>query len=121
MYSSVSEAEYQFRRAKAEQEARNARDRASDRGGSTSDRSPFPSHPTGVSSDRRESPEAREDSLPSASSAVRPSFFSGRLGALLSSVRDDDILILGLLLLLFNESKEDDPLILIILAVLLFT
>ncbi|MBQ4322374.1 MAG: hypothetical protein IJC19_00390 [Clostridia bacterium] len=53
-------------------------------------------------------------------SALSSSLFGG-VRSLLSRVKEDDLLILGLLFLLFNESDRDDPLILIILAALLFT
>lgn len=98
MYSSVAEAEYQFRRAKAEEEARNAYGRS-------------------VHAEPSELPEAKEVG----SGGVLSSLISGKGGGLLSRIREDDILLLGLLFLLLNENKDDDPLILIILAVLLFT
>jgi hypothetical protein len=91
MYSSVSEAEYQFRRARAEEEAKNAYGR---------------------------SREAREEHC---SQTDPPPLARGRLGSLLSHVQEDDLLILGLLFLLLNENKDDDPLILIVLAALFLT
>lgn len=97
MYSSVSEAEYQFRRAKAEEEARRARDRAS-------------------RSEPEQSPAAE-----TSSGGLLSDFSASRLGGWLSRIKEDDILLLGILFLLFNENKDDDPLILIILAILLFT
>ncbi len=107
MYSSVSEADYQFRRAKAEREARAAYDRSAQR--TASDPTASSEHP------------AEDSSLPAGSGGVHSSLFGGRIGNFLSRLKDDDLLILGLLFLLFNENKEDDPLILIILAALLFT
>ncbi len=94
MYSSVSEAEYQFRKARAEEEARRAQEKSS---------------PTRMA-------EALPVAAPVESSAPK----SG-LSGLLSRIKEDDILLLGVLFLLFNENKEDDPLILIILAILFFT
>lgn len=102
MYSSVSDAEYQFRRAKAEEDARKAYDRSGRSGHSS---------------------PASEPDLPVAAEAssggVLPSLSRGGLGGLLSRIQQDDILLLGILFLLFNENKDDDPLILIILAALL--
>ena len=89
MYSSVSDAEYQFRRKKAEGEARNAYAKAS---------------------------SPKSDAVPSPSFGGRRS----RLSDLLSGLREDDLLLVGILFLLFNESKGDDPLILILLAALFF-
>ena len=107
MYSSVSEAEYQFRRAKAEEEARKAYDR-SDR----SQRSvPSSNAPSEVDLSMAEE---------ASSGSVLPSLSRRGPGGILSRIQDDDILLIGILFLLFNENKNDDPLILIILAVLLF-
>lgn len=92
MYSSIPEAEYQFRRAKAEEEARNAYDQSNSAGAE-----------------------------PALSGGLLSSFGSGRISSLLSRIEGDDLLLIGLLFLLFNENKDDDPLILLILAVLLFT
>ena len=99
MYTSVSDAEYRMRRAKAEREARSAYARAS----------ASPPH-------KQEDPPLES----AADSALSSSLFGG-VRSLLSRVKEDDLLILGLLFLLFNESDRDDPLILIILAALLFT
>ena len=93
MYSSVADAEYQFRRAKAEADARAAYSRSRPH----SDGEEHPSVPAAVPS----------------TPAV-----SGSLGGLLSKIRSDDLLILAMLFLLLNEKKEDDPLILIVLAAL---
>ncbi len=98
MYSSVSEAEYQFRRAKAEEDARKAYDRSK------------PSSET-VKPDLPAQPASSGDILSSPS--------RGGLGGILSRIKDDDILLLAVLFLLFNENKDDDPLIVIILAILL--
>jgi hypothetical protein len=87
----VTDAEYQFRRAKAEGEARNAFARASSR----------ESEPP---ADREEGPEKK----------------SPRRKGLLSEIREDDLLILGLMLLLLRESEGEDPLMLMVLAALLF-
>lgn len=102
MYSSVSEAEYQFRRAKAEEEARIAYDRSA----------PF-RNPVPVT--------APEETAEASSAPVSTPKASGGLGGLLSRVQEDDVLLLGILFLLFNENKDDDPLIFLILAVLLFS
>ncbi len=99
MYSSVSDAEYQFRRSRAEEDARNAYDRSA--------RSP-------KSSAEPEAPAAVQAS----SGGTLPSLFKEGTGGFLSRIRQDDILLLGILFLLLNENKEDDPLMLIILAVL---
>lgn len=97
MYSSVSEAEYQFRRAKAEEDARKAYDRSDRSKPSDSDKS-----------------EA-ECNAPVLSSS------KGGLSGIFSRIKDDDLLLLAILFLLFNENEDDDPLILIILAVLFLT
>ena len=102
MYSSVSEAEYQFRRAKAEEEARIAYDRSA----------PF-RNPVPVA--------APEESAEASAVPYSAPASSGGLGGILSRIREDDLLLLGILFLLFNENKDDDPLILLILAVLLFS
>lgn len=96
MYSSVSEAEYQFRRAKAEEDARRAHDRSvvcqsSDSG--------------------KPEPECDRSVLPVS---------KGGLSGFFSRIKDDDLLLIAILFLLFNENKDDDPLILIILAILFF-
>ncbi len=91
MYSSVSEAEYQFRKARAEEEARRAQEKVS---------RDAPTAPASASSD-----------------AIPVKSGSG----LLSKIKEDDLLLLGVLFLLFNENKDDDPLIFIILAILFFT
>lgn len=101
MYSS-SDTDFRLRREKAEQEARAAYDR------SAPFRNPIPVTPP---------KEPCEDSVP----AAAPAFRTGGIGGILSRIREDDLLLLGILFLLFNENKEDDPLILIILAVLLFS
>ncbi len=97
MYSSVSEAEYQVRRAKAEEDARKAYNR--------SDRS--------KSSDAGTSESECNPSILPAS--------KGGLSGIFSRIKDDDLLLLAILFLLFNDNKDDDPLILIILAVLFLT
>ena len=45
---------------------------------------------------------------------------SPRRKGLLSEIREDDLLILGLMLLLLRESEGEDPLMLMVLAALLF-
>lgn len=91
MYSSVSDAEYQFRRQKAEGEARAAYARSSRMPEGEPSRSvPSEKHPF------------------------------GRLRGLLSGLQEDDVLLIGILFLLFNDNQEDDPLVLILLAVLFF-
>ena len=92
MYSSVSDAEYQFRRQKAEGEARNAYARVA-------------------------SKPVAEPSRPASSPEKSP---LGRLRGLISQLQEDDVLLLGILFLLLNDTKEDDPLVLILLAVLFF-
>ena len=92
MYSSLSDAEYQFRRAKAEGEARNAFARAS---------VPRESPPT---SDREPCTEEK----------------SPRRSGIFAGIREDDLLILGLMLLLLRESEGEEPLMLMVLASLLF-
>ena len=94
MYSSVADAEYQFRRAKAEADARTAYSR---------------SRPSSEGTEKPSVPAAAAPSIPAV---------SGGLGGILSKIRSDDLLILAMLFLLFNEKKEDDPLILIVLAAL---
>lgn len=101
MYSSVSEAEYQFRRAKAEDEARRAYDRSV----------PPKASPAAATQ--------TEQSAETSSVGLQPRKTGGSKG-ILSRLKEDDVLLIGILLLLFNENKDDDPLILIILAVLLF-
>ena len=101
MYSSVSEAEYQFRRSKAEDEARRAYDRSS----------PSKAPPAAAT---------QAGQTAEASSARLQSRKTGGSTGIFSRLKEDDILLIGILFLLFNENKYDDPLILIILAVLLF-
>ena len=98
MYSSVAEAEAQFRRPRSEDDSH-----ATHRG-----KTPPPSE-TGPLR-----PEASPVSAP-VSAPVRKSGLSG----ILSRIREDDLLILGILFLLLNENADDDPLILIVLAALL--
>lgn len=93
MYSSVTDAEYQFRRAKAEGEAKKAFARSS-----------FSRSEPDPCADREEGPEKK----------------SPRRKGLLSEIREDDLLILGLMLLLLRESEGEDPLMLMVLAALLF-
>ncbi len=103
MYSSVAEAEYQFRKSKAEEEARAAYDRSA----------PF-REPVSLS-------PSEESAVAEVSSGnIAPDNGSGLRG-LLSRIKEDDVLLIGILFLLFNENKDDDPLILMILAVLLFS
>ncbi|MBQ1272990.1 MAG: hypothetical protein IIY12_05780 [Clostridia bacterium] len=102
MYSSASDSDYRARREKAEQEARAAYDR------SAPFRNPIPVAPA-------------EEPVAKTVSTAEPPARSGGLGGLLSRIREDDLLLIGILFLLFNENKDDDPLILIIFAVLLFS
>ena len=101
MYSSVSDAEYRFRKEKAEQEARTAYDRFAQNQSSADVHSP--------------------EAAPANAAPVKTVPSRGRIQRFLSGLRDDDLLLIGILFLLLNENKDDDPLILIILAVLLFT
>ena len=98
MYSSVSDNDFAARRARAEEEARSAYGRS-------------------VSSGAVDPPATAVSSSPVES--LRG--LGGRLGGLLSRVKDDDLLLIGLFFLLFDDHKNDDPLILLILAVLLFS
>ena len=97
MYSSVSEAEYQVRRAKAEEDARRAYDR----------------------SDRSKPSDSNKAEAECNASVLSPS--KGGLSGVFARIKDDDLLLIAILFLLFNENKDDDPLILIILAVLFLT
>ena len=84
MYSSVADAEYQFRRAKAEADARAAYSRSRPH----SDGEEHPSVPAAVPS----------------TPAV-----SGSIGGLLSKIRSDDLLILAMLLPLGLWSRSAEP------------
>ncbi len=136
MYSSVSEAEYQFRRTKAEEEAREAYGRS----GSSQSRDPhvrthsvqprdshsrLESSQMGNSHDDSDTFRFREpgdsDSRETVSSGVLMPGNGRGLGGILSRLKEDDVLLIAILFLLFNENKDDDPLIVMILAVLLFT
>lgn len=144
MYSG-SDADYSYQRARAEQEARDAYDRSRS-GGIVTPVPEMPSEPTApvfsgnfsggissggavpvfpggkipVSSPGREigngSPDPGNDGQENEASEN-----SGGIRGILSRIRGDDVLLIGLLLLLFNENKDDDPLILLVLALLLFT
>ena len=103
MYSSVSEAEYQMKKARAEEEARKAYNK------SGAVLSQGPSVPSG------NLPGAE----PVSSRALSQPSSQGWLRGILSRIQEDDILLLALLFLMFNDSKDDDPLILIIIAALL--
>ncbi len=101
MYSSVSEAEYQMKKARAEEEARNAYDRS---GASRSSSVPSRNLTPGETK---------------ASHTLSQPISRGWLSGFLSRIQEDDILLIALLFLLFNDSKDDDPLILIVIAALL--
>lgn len=102
MYSSVSEAEYQMKKARAEEEARKAYNKS---GASNSHTSSF---------SQEFSPAEK-----TVSHAPSQPASQGWLSGLLSRIQEDDILLIALLFLLFNDSKDDDPLILIVIAALL--
>lgn len=91
MYS--SDTDYLYRRAKAEQEARSAGQKAT------------------LAQSVAPPPCSSEPSRPAA----------GGLSHLFSRLKDDDLLILALLFLILNESDQEDPLMVILLAALLFS
>ena len=98
MYSSVAEAEAQFRRSRSEDD----------------------SHAThrGKTPPASETEPLRPEAAPVSAPVSAPVHKSG-LSGILSRIREDDLLILGILFLLLNENADDDPLILIVLAALL--
>lgn len=97
MYSSVAEAEAQFRRPGTSETSRNV------------------PRPSGKTPPPAEAAPERLASVPASAPVQKTSGLSG----LLSRIREDDLLILGILFLLLNENADDDPLILIVLAALL--
>lgn len=98
MYSSVAEAEAQFRRSRSED-------------------GPHDPH-RGKTPPASETASLRPDAAPVSAPVSAPVHKSG-LSGILSRIREDDLLILGILFLLLNENADDDPLILIVLAALL--